>query len=161
MPADDFTDPAVVEIFSHLDASVVLSRELASQGLYPAMDPLNSTSRLMDPLVVGAEHYRLAQRARRTLAHHRELQEIIAMLGMEELSAEDRSCVVRARRLQRFLTQPFLVTESFTGHKGRTVTLKDTMAGCRAILDGECDDWSEDAFYMVGTLDEARKRAKP
>jgi F-type H+-transporting ATPase subunit beta len=159
VPADDFTDPAVVEIFGHLDASVVLSRELASQGLYPAMDPLASSSRLMDRLVVGAEHYELAQRARKTLAHHRELQEIIAMLGMEELSPEDRSVVVRARRLQRFLTQPFRVTESFTGQAGRSVPLADTIAGCRAILDGACDEWSEDAFYMVGTLDEARQRA--
>jgi F-type H+-transporting ATPase subunit beta len=160
VPADDFTDPAVVEIFGHLDASVVLSRELASQGLYPAMNPLASSSRLMDPLVVGQEHYDLAQQARRALAHHEELQEIIAMLGMEELSAEDRRVVVRARRLQRFLTQPFRVTESFTGQGGRSVTLEETMAGVRAILGGECDEWPEDAFYMVGALDEARARAR-
>jgi F-type H+-transporting ATPase subunit beta len=161
VPADDFTDPAVVEIFGHLDASIVLSRELASQGLYPAMDPLGSNSRLLDPLVVGAEHHALAQRARKTLAHHKELQEIIAMLGMEALSIEDRRVVTRARRLQRFLTQPFLVTESFTGRKGRSVPLEETMKGVRAILDGECDDWPEDAFYMVGTLEEARARAGP
>ncbi|HZV03200.1 MAG TPA: F0F1 ATP synthase subunit beta [Planctomycetota bacterium] len=160
VPADDFTDPAVVEIFGHLDASVVLSRELAAQGLYPAMDPLGSNSRLMDPSVVGRAHYELAERARKTLAHHKELQEIIAMLGMEELSPEDRRVVVRARRLQRFLTQPFRVTESFMGHAGRSVPLAETMAGCRAVLDGECDDWPEEALYMVGTLDEARAKAR-
>src|SRR5581483_1484298 len=160
VPADDFTDPAVVEIFGHLDASIVLSRELASQGLYPAMDPLGSSSRLLDPLVVGAEHHALAQSARKTLAHHKELQEIIAMLGMEALSIEDRRVVTRARRLERFLTQPFLVTESFTGRKGRSVPLEETMRGVRAILDGECDDWPEDAFYMIGTLEEARERTR-
>jgi F-type H+-transporting ATPase subunit beta len=124
------------------------------------MDPLGSSSRLLDPLVVGAEHHGLAQRARKTLAHHKELQEIIAMLGMEALSIEDRRVVTRARRLQRFLTQPFLVTESFTGRKGRSVPLEETMKGVRAILDGDCDDWPEDAFYMVGTLEEARERAR-
>ncbi|MEO5375712.1 MAG: F0F1 ATP synthase subunit beta [Alphaproteobacteria bacterium] len=158
VPADDFTDPAVAETFSHLDSSIVLSREMAGEGLYPAIDPLASSSVLLDPAVVGPEHYALAQEVRRTIAHYRELQEIIALLGMEELSAADRAAVQRARRLTRFLTQPFLVTEAFTGKPGRAVPLADTMAGCQAILSGACDDWAEASLYMVGGLDEARKK---
>ncbi len=158
VPADDLTDPAVAEIFSHLDSSIVLSRNLASEGLYPAIDPLDSTSVLLDPAVIGERHYRLAQEARAVIAHYRELQDIIALIGIEELSAPERRSVNRARRLQRFLTQPFVVTESFTGKSGRSVALDDTLNGCAAILDGTTDDWPESALYMVGTLDEARSR---
>ena len=158
VPADDLTDPAVAQLFSHLDASLVLSRKLASEGIYPAIDPLASSSNLLDPRLVGESHYRTAEGVRKTLALYRELQDIIAMLGLEELSQDDRRTVARARRLQRFLTQPFLVTEAFTGRAGRTVKLADTLAGCAAILGGECDSWPESAFYMVGTLEEARKR---
>jgi len=158
VPADDFTDPAVAEIFSHLDSSIVLSRGMAAEGFYPAVDPLQSTSVLLDPAVVGAAHYRLAQEVRATIAHYRELQDIIALLGIEELSAEDRRAVGRARRLQRFLSQPFAVTEAFTGKPGRVVPLAKTLEGCRAILAGETDGWSEASLYMVGDIDEARAR---
>jgi F-type H+-transporting ATPase subunit beta len=158
VPADDFTDPAVAEIFSHIDSSIVLSREMASEGMYPAVDPLASTSSLLDPRLVGEVHYRTAQDARKAIAHYRELQEIIALLGIEELSAADRVVVKRARRLLRFLTQPFMVTEAFTGKSGRAVELDATLAGCRAILTGEADDWAESSLYMIGTLDEARTR---
>jgi F-type H+-transporting ATPase subunit beta len=158
VPADDFTDPAVAETFSHLDSSIVLSREMASEGLYPAIDPLGSTSSLLDPQVVGEIHYRTADEVRRTIALYRDLQEIISLLGMSELSAADRSTVHRARRMIRFLTQPFMVTEEFTGKAGRTVEIEDTLAGCRAILDGEADDWAESSLYMVGTIDEARRK---
>lgn len=162
VPADDYTDPAVATTFGHLDSSIVLSRELASEGLYPAVDPLESSSSLLDPAVVGQEHFDVAQRVRQTIAHYRELQEVIALLGIEELSEEDRQSVARARRLQRFLSQPFVVTEAFTGRPGRSVPLAETIAGCRAILDGEGDSLSEAAFYMVGNLAEARaKHAAP
>jgi F-type H+-transporting ATPase subunit beta len=160
VPADDFTDPAVAEIFSHLDSSIVLSRDLASEGMYPAVDPLASTSNLLDPRLVGDEHYNVAQEVRKTIAHYRELQEIIALLGMEELSAADRTSVKRARRLMRFLTQPFLVTVAFTGKEGRTVETEETIAGAKAILDGETDDWNESSLFMVGDLDEAREKEK-
>jgi F-type H+/Na+-transporting ATPase subunit beta len=156
VPADDFTDPAVAETFTHLDSSIVLSRELASQGLYPAVDPLASNSILLDPLVVGETHYRVADEARRLIERYRELQEIISLLGMDELSADDRQAVGRARRLIRFLTQPFFVTGQFTGHEGVSVSLQDTLAGCRAILDGAADDLSEEALYMIGALPSAR-----
>ena len=156
VPADDFTDPAVAEIFSHLDSSIVLSRDMASEGMYPAIDPLASTSSLLDPRLVGDVHYRTAQDVRSAIAHYRELQEIIALLGIEELSASDRSTVKRARRLMRFLTQPFLATVSFTGMPGRSIELEATLAGCRAILDGETDDWAESSLYMVGDITEAR-----
>lgn len=158
VPADDYTDPAVAAIFSHLDSSIVLSRDMASEGLYPAVDPLESTSTLLDPAIVGDEHFETAQRVREAIEHYRELAEVIALLGIEELSAEDRSVVARARRLMRFLTQPFMVTEAFTGRAGRSVPVRDTVAGCRAILDGEGDGWPESAFYMVGTLEEARAK---
>lgn len=160
VPADDFTDPAVAEIFSHLDSSIVLSREMASEAMYPAVDPLASTSTLLDPRLVGEAHYRTAQAVRKTIAHYRDLQEIIALLGIEELSTADREAVTRARRLMRFLTQPFMVTVAFTGKQGRTVDLADTLAGCRAILDGETDDWAEGSLYMVGKLEEARERER-
>jgi F-type H+-transporting ATPase subunit beta len=158
VPADDYTDPAVATTFSHLDSSIVLSRAMASEGLYPAIDPLDSSSALLDAEIVGEAHFELAARVRESIAHYRELQEVIALLGIEELSAEDRTIVARARRLQRFLTQPFMVTEAFTGRPGRTVALADTLAGCRAILDGEGDAWAESAFYMVGGLEEARAK---
>jgi len=158
VPADDFTDPAVAEIFSHLDSSIVLSRDMASEGMYPAVDPLASSSLLLDPRLVGEGHYRTAQDVRKTIATYRELQEIIALLGMEELSAADRIVVRRARRLMRFLTQPFLVTVGFTGAAGRSVPLEATLAGCAAILNGETDDWAESSLYMVGNLDEARAK---
>jgi F-type H+-transporting ATPase subunit beta len=160
VPADDFTDPAVAEIFSHLDSSIVLSREMASEGMYPAVDPLASTSTLLDPRLVGEDHYHVAQEVRKTIAHYRDLQEIIALLGIEELSATDRQAVKRARRLMRFLTQPFMVTVAFTGKQGRTVEIADTLAGCRAILDGESDDWAESSLYMIGSLEEARARER-
>ena len=158
VPADDFTDPAVAEIFSHLDSSIVLSRDMASEGMYPAVDPLASTSSLLDPRLVGEIHYRTAQDVRKTIAHYRELQEIIALLGIEELTAVDRTVVKRARRLMRFLTQPFMVTVAFTGKPGRAVELATTLAGCRAILDGETDEWAESSLYLVGDLEEARQK---
>ncbi len=156
VPADDFTDPAVAATFAHLDSSIVLSRELASQGLYPAIDPLGSNSVLLDPQIVGREHYETAEAVRSTVEHYRELREIISLLGMEELSQSDRVVVQRARRLVRFLSQPFHVTEQFTGRGGSTVALADTIAGCRAILAGEADEWGESSLYMTGTLAEAR-----
>ncbi|HEX5460970.1 MAG TPA: F0F1 ATP synthase subunit beta [Steroidobacteraceae bacterium] len=158
VPADDFTDPAVAEIFSHLDSSIVLSREMASEGMYPAVDPLASSSSLLDPRLVGDRHFKTAQEVRSTIAHYRELQEVIALLGIEELSATDRTAVKRARLLMRFLTQPFMVTEAFTGIAGRSVELDATLAGCGAILDGEADTWAEGSLYMVGDLGEARER---
>ena len=158
VPADDFSDPAVVETFRHLDSSIVLSREMAAEGLYPAIDPLSSNSVLLDPRVVGADHYAAAGEVRRVIARYKELQEIISLLGVEELSGEDRKVVARARRLERFLTQPFLVTEQFTGIVGKSVTIEDTIAGCRAILAGEGDAWAESSFYMVGTFQDAHQK---
>ena len=158
VPADDFTDPAVTAIAAHLDSRIMLSRALAAEGMYPAIDPLASQSRLLDPAVVGATHYALAREVRETLARYRELQDIIALLGVDELSPEDQQLVGRARRLQRFLTQPFAVTQAFTGKPGRQVKLADTLKGCRAILDGQGDALPESAFYMVGTLEEALQR---
>ncbi|MBV8620569.1 MAG: F0F1 ATP synthase subunit beta, partial [Curvibacter sp.] len=160
VPADDFTDPAVTAIAAHLDSRIMLSRALAAEGMYPAIDPLASQSRLLDPAVVGETHYALAREVRETLARYRELQDIIALLGVEELSPEDQQLVGRARRLQRFLTQPFAVTEAFTGKPGRQVKLADTLAGCRAILDGQGDALPESAFYMVGDLAEAQQRGR-
>ena len=161
VPADDFTDPAVTAIASHIDSIIMLSRALAAEAFYPAIDPLASSSVLLDPLVVGEGHYRLAERGREALAHLKDLQDIISLLGVEELSTEDRLIVTRARRLQRFLSQPFVVTEAFTGMPGRSVSRADTLEGCRAILDGETDSWAESSLYMVGNLDEARaKEAK-
>ena len=158
VPADDFTDPAVTAISSHMDSIVMLSRQLAAEAFYPAVDPLASSSILLDPLVVGEAHYRVAERVREALARFKDLQDIIALLGMEELGAADRLIVKRARRLQRFLSQPFSVTEAFTGTPGRSVSCADTVAGCAAILDGEADDWAEGSLYMVGTLEEARAK---
>lgn len=154
VPADDITDPAVAEIFKHLDGFLVLSREAAAEGLYPAVDPLRSTSTLLRPEVVGSRHARVAAEARRVLAKYEELRDIIALMGTDELSAEDRLAVFRARRLRRFLTQPFRVTESFTGRPGAFVRLEETLSGCEAILRGECDEVPEQALYMGGTLAE-------
>jgi F-type H+-transporting ATPase subunit beta len=156
VPADDFTDPAVTAIAAHIDSMVVLSRSMAAEGMYPAIDPIASSSILLDPLVVGREHAAVAIEVRRIIEHYRELQDVISLLGIEELGAEDRALVGRARRLQRFLTQPFAVTEAFTGEAGRSVAVADTIAGCKAILAGECDSWQESSLYMIGTLDEGR-----
>lgn len=158
VPADDFTDPAVTTIAAHVDSTVVLSRAMAAEGMYPAVDPIASSSVLLDPLVVGQEHADVALAVRRTIEHYRGLQDVISLLGLEELGSDDRRIVGRARRLQRFLTQPFSVTEAFTGVPGRSVPVADTLAGCKAILAGECDDWQESSLYMVGTLEEARTR---
>ena len=158
VPADDFTDPAVTTIAAHVDSMVVLSRSMAAEGMYPAVDPISSSSVLLDPLIVGAEHAQVANEVRRTIEHYRELQDVISLLGMEELGTEDRRIVERARRLQRFLTQPFSVTEAFTGVPGRSVAIADTIAGCKMILSGACDDWQESALYMVGTIEEARQK---
>ena len=157
VPADDFTDPAAVHTFGHLSASIVLSRKKASQGLYPAIDPLQSGSSMLVPHVVGERHYRLAHEMRRTLSEYEELKDIIAMLGMEELSREDRATVRRARQLERFLTQPFSVTEQFTGYEGRMVSMEDALDGAERILGDEFADTSEQAFYMIGGPDEVKK----
>lgn len=157
VPADDFTDPAAVHTFGHLSASIVLSRRMASQGLYPAIDPLQSHSRMLIPHIVGKKHYRIAQEIRRTLAEYEELKDIIAMLGLEELSSENQRTVHRARRLERFLTQPFFTTEQFTGHSGRMVGLEDALDGCERILKDEFSDYPEKSLYMIGKIDEAKK----
>ena len=156
VPADDLTDPAVARTFSHLDASIVLARSMAARGLYPAVDPLASTSRLLDPAHLGDKHYSVALAVRETIAKYRELEDIIAMLGIEELSATDQRVVKRARRLERFLTQPMFVTESFTGIKGRHVPLEETIAGCEAILDGKYDGVDEARLYMIGSVTEVK-----
>jgi F-type H+-transporting ATPase subunit beta len=158
VPADDFTDPAAVHTFGHLSASIVLSRKKASEGLYPAIDPLRSSSNMLAPHVVGERHYRIAREIRKTLADYEELKDIIAMLGMEELSREDRRIVHRARRLERFLSQPFFVTEPFTGHKGKVVDLADSLDGCERILNDEFSDLPERFLYMIGAIDEAQTR---
>ena len=160
VPADDLTDPSPATTFSHLDATVVLSRQVAELGIYPAVDPLDSTSRQLDPNIIGEEHYNLARDVQSTLQRYKELQDIIAILGMDELSEEDKLAVSRARKIQRFLSQPFFVAEVFTGTEGKYVSLKDTIKGFRAIVDGEYDSLPEQAFYMVGTIDEAVERAK-
>lgn len=160
VPADDFTDPAVAELFSHLDGSIVLSRAVAAEGLYPAVDPLASSARLMDPDLLGQRHYQVAGAVRAAIAQYRALEDIIALLGIDELSANDRQVVTRARRLLRFLTQPFFVTGGFTGRGGVSVGIEETLAGCEAILSGEADNWAESSLYMIGTLDDARAREK-
>jgi F-type H+-transporting ATPase subunit beta len=157
VPADDFTDPAAVHTFGHLSASIVLSRKKASEGLYPAIDPLQSGSNMLVPHIVGEKHYRVAQETRSTLAGYEELKDIIAMLGMEELSQGDRRTVYRARRLERFLTQPFFVTEQFTGYDGKMVDLDDAIDGCERILNDEFSDMSEQSLYMIGKIDEAKQ----
>jgi F-type H+/Na+-transporting ATPase subunit beta len=160
VPADDLTDPAPATAFSHLDATTVLSRQIAELGIYPAVDPLDSTSRILEPGVVGEEHYRVARDVQATLQRYKALQDIIAILGMDELSEEDKLVVSRARKLQRFLSQPFHVAEVFTGTPGVLVALKDTISGFKAIVAGEYDDLPEGAFYMVGSIQEAVDKAK-
>ncbi|MDD4962359.1 MAG: F0F1 ATP synthase subunit beta [Gallionella sp.] len=157
VPADDFTDPAAVHTFSHLSASIVLSRKRASEGLFPAIDPLKSSSKMATPSVVGERHYLLAQAIRRTLAQYADLKDIIAMLGLEQLSAEDRAVVARARRLERFLTQPFFTTEQFSGVQGKLVPLQDALDGCERILNDEFKDVPENALYMIGKIDEVKR----
>ncbi|WP_293279584.1 F0F1 ATP synthase subunit beta [Neisseria sp. oral taxon 014] len=160
VPADDLTDPSPATTFAHLDATVVLSRDIASLGIYPAVDPLDSTSRQLDPMVLGQEHYDVARGVQSTLQKYKELRDIIAILGMDELSDEDKLTVMRARKIQRFLSQPFHVAEVFTGSPGKYVSLRDTIAGFKAILSGEYDHLPEQAFYMVGSIDEAVEKAK-
>ncbi|AAZ26635.1 MULTISPECIES: F0F1 ATP synthase subunit beta [Colwellia] len=159
VPADDLTDPSPATTFAHLDATVVLSRDIASQGIYPAIDPLDSSSRQLDPLVVGTEHYETARGVQTVLQRYKELKDIIAILGMDELSEEDKQTVSRARKIQRYLSQPFFVAEVFTGSPGKYVSLKDTIAGFKGILAGEYDDMPEQAFYMVGGIEEAIEKA--
>jgi len=158
VPADDFTDPAAVHTFGHLSASIVLSRKKASEGLYPAINPLRSSSKMLAPHVVGQQHYSIAQEVRQTLANYEELKDIIAMLGIEELSQDDRRTVFRARRLERFLTQPFFVTEQFTGKSGKMVDVGDALEGCRRILNDEFSEYPEGDLYMIGGIEEAEKR---
>jgi F-type H+-transporting ATPase subunit beta len=158
VPADDFTDPAVTAISGHMDSIIMLSRDLAAQAFYPAIDPLASSSVLLDPLVVGEAHYLLAEKVREALARLKDLQDIISLLGVEELNQSDQLVVKRARRLQRFLSQPFVVTQAFTGTLGRSVSRADTLAGCQSILNGEADDWAESSLYMIGNFDEGRQK---
>ncbi len=160
VPADDLTDPSPATTFSHLDATVVLSRDIASKGIYPAIDPLDSTSRQLDPLVIGQQHYDVARGVQTVLQRYKELKDIIAILGMDELSEEDKQTVNRARKIERFLSQPFFVAEVFTGAPGKYVSLKDTIRGFKGILDGEFDSLPEQAFYMVGSIEEAVEKAK-
>ncbi len=160
VPADDLTDPSPATTFAHLDSTVVLSRDIASLGIYPAVDPLDSTSRQLDPLVVGQDHYETARAVQGTLQRYKELRDIIAILGMDELAPEDKLAVARARKIQRFLSQPFHVAEVFTGSPGKYVTLAETIRGFKMIVAGECDHLPEQAFYMVGTIDEAFEKAK-
>ena len=160
VPADDLTDPSPATTFLHLDSTVVLSRDIASLGIYPAVDPLDSTSRQLDPLVVGEEHYAVARRVQATLQRYKELRDIIAILGMDELSPDDKLAVSRARKIQRFLSQPFFVAEVFTGSAGKYVSLKETIKGFKMIVDGECDSLPEQAFYMVGGIEEVFEKAK-
>jgi F-type H+-transporting ATPase subunit beta len=160
VPADDLTDPAPATTFAHLDATTVLSRQIAELGIYPAVDPLDSTSRILDPHVVGEEHYQVARQVQVILQRYKDLQDIIAILGMDELSEEDRLVVVRARKIQRFLSQPFHVAEVFTGTPGEYVELKDTIRGFKELVDGKHDDIPEQAFYLVGTIEKAQEKAK-
>ncbi len=160
VPADDLTDPAPAAVFSHLDATTVLDRKISELGIYPAVDPLLSTSRILDPHILGEEHYNVAQSVKQILQKYKDLQDIINILGIDELSDEDKLAVQRARKIQRFLSQPNFVAEQFTGIKGKYVKLEDSINGFRAIVDGECDDMPENSFYMVGRLEEAREKAK-
>ena len=160
VPADDLTDPSPATTFAHLDATVVLSRQIASLGIYPAVDPLDSTSRQLDPLIVGQEHYDVARDVQSVLQRYKELKDIIAILGMDELSENDKLVVARARKIERFLSQPFSVAEVFTGKEGKYVPLKETLRGFRGIINGEYDDLPEQAFYMVGSIDEVVEKAK-
>jgi F-type H+-transporting ATPase subunit beta len=158
VPADDFTDPSATHTFPHLSASVVLSRKRASEGFYPAIDPLNSTSRMLNPRIVGQRHYDIAREIKMTLSKYEDLKDIIAMLGISELSADDRNIVYRARRLERFLTQPFFTTEQFTGIKGKYVTLEEALSGCERILKDEFMNYGEDQLYMIGNIEEVNSK---
>ena len=160
VPADDLTDPAPATTFAHLDATTVLSRGLAAKGIYPAVDPLDSTSTMLQPNIVGNEHYNIAQKIKSTLQRYKELQDIIAILGLDELSEEDRLTVARARKVERFLSQPFFVAEVFTGSPGKYVSLTEAIKGFKMVLDGELDELPEQAFYLVGNIDEAIEKAK-
>jgi F-type H+-transporting ATPase subunit beta len=160
VPADDYTDPGVVSAFAHLDGRIVLERSLADQGLYPAVDPLASSSRILDPRVVGEEHYNVTQRVQEVLQRYRDLREIIAILGIDELSDEDKLVVSRARKIQFFLTQPFTVAQVFTGIEGAYVKVEDTVRGFKGLVDGDYDDVPEQAFSMVGTIEQALEKAK-
>jgi F-type H+-transporting ATPase subunit beta len=160
VPADDYSDPAPVATFTHLDATIALERSIVEKGIYPAVDPLASTSRILDPNIVGEEHYRTAREVQRVLQRYKDLQDIIAILGIDELSEDDKLVVSRARKIERFFSQPFFVAERFTGIDGRYVTIKDTVSGFREILDGKCDDLPEQAFMMAGTIEDVRERAK-
>jgi F-type H+-transporting ATPase subunit beta len=160
VPADDLTDPAPATTFTHLDATTVLSRKIVEQGIYPAVDPLESTSRILEEDVVGKEHYETARKVQEILQKYKELQDIIAILGMEELSEDDKITVLRARKIQRFLSQPFFVAENFTGVAGKYVPVKETVRGFKAIIDGEMDEYPEAAFFNVGTIDEVKEKAK-
>jgi F-type H+/Na+-transporting ATPase subunit beta len=160
VPADDFTDPAPFTVFAHLDSTVELARNLAEQGIYPAVDPLTSSSTILDPSVVGEEHYEVAQQVKNILQRYKELQDIIAILGIDELSEEDKVIVGRARRLQRFLSQPFFVAEQFTGMEGEFVELEDTIRSFKEVVEGKHDELPEQAFYLVGNIDEAVEKAR-
>jgi F-type H+/Na+-transporting ATPase subunit beta len=160
VPADDITDPAPATAFAHLDATTVLSRQLTELGIYPAVDPLASTSRILDPAILGQEHYQIARAVQSTLQRYKDLQDIIAILGMEELSDEDKLIVARARKVQRFLSQPFSVAEVFTGQPGRYVKLQDTIKGFKELVEGKHDDVPEQAFYMVGGIEEVLEKAR-
>ena len=160
VPADDLTDPSPATTFAHLDATVVLSRQIAELGIYPAIDPLDSTSRQLDPLVIGSEHYQVARGVQQVLQRYKELKDIIAILGMDELSEEDKLIVQRARKIQRFLSQPFFVAEIFTGQSGKYVSLAETIRGFKGIINGDYDNLPEQAFYMVGNIEEVVEKAK-
>ena len=160
MPADDLTDPAPATSFAHLDATTVLNRAISEKGIYPAVDPLDSTSRILDPLIVGLDHYNVARGVQEILQRYKELQDIIAILGMDELSEEDKLVVARARKVERFLSQPFDVAEVFTGSPGVQVKLEDTVAGFKGLIEGEYDHLPEQAFYMVGSIDDAKAKAE-
>jgi F-type H+-transporting ATPase subunit beta len=160
VPADDYSDPAPVATFAHLDATIALERSIAEKGIYPAVDPLASTSRILDPRIVGEEHYTVAREVQRVLQRYKDLQDIIAILGIDELSEEDKLIVARARKIERFFSQPMFVAEQFTGLPGRYVPLKETVRGFKEILEGKHDDLPEAAFYMVGTIDEAVEKAE-
>src|SRR5215510_10419193 len=160
VPADDLTDPAPATTFAHLDATTTLSRKIVELGIYPSVDPLASSSRILEASVVGEEHYNTARRTQQVLQRYKELQDIIAILGMDELSTEDRIIVARARKIQRFFSQPFFVAEKFTGTPGRYVPIKETVRGFKMILDGECDDIPEQTFYMTGSIDDVLEKAK-
>jgi F-type H+-transporting ATPase subunit beta len=160
VPADDYSDPAPVATFTHLDATIALERSISDKAIYPAVDPLASTSRILDPKIVGEEHYYTAREVQRVLQRYKDMQDIIAILGIDELSEDDKLIVSRARKIERFFSQPMFVAEQFTSIPGRYVPLKDTIRGFSEILEGKCDDMPEQAFYMVGTIEDARERAQ-